>query len=507
VIVSFAGIAAVGPWRWVALPCLAFLTFLAFRQARLAERALAEADENYRELVDLPAQATFIADADGKLLHISKRWQEWTGLNFAAAARKDWIEAIHPDDRQACAEGWAASLRTEGDFDHLYRLRTRRGEYRWFRARAFPQRNAAGAITRWIGAVEDVHEARLAEEQLRHTARLLEMIGSSTESLIWAKDRDSRMLYVNRALEQLAGITLADVLGKTDAEWNPDKEGAAALREADLRVLESGRVEDIEEVFTGADGERRLYRSIKSPLRDGAGTVIGSVGVATDITERLEAAQREMLLARELDHRAKNLLAVVHSVVGLTRADTLPEFKAAVEGRIQALGRAHSMLSASRWEGAGLERVLGEELAPYRAGEDRVKLSGPALMLRPAAAQSLALVFHELATNAAKYGALSVEGGALDVRWAVRQHEALSPMLELVWTEAGGPPVNPEAGSRRSGFGSRLIRSSIERQLGGSIQQDWREGGLTVTMSVALDRSLHDLGGGQGAAPQRQVAA
>jgi PAS domain S-box-containing protein len=364
-------IAENGPWRWIALPCLAILFLLALRTTSRMERALASSEEDYRQLVDLPIQATYIADAAGALVHISRRWEEWTGLDFAKTARSDWIEAIHPDDREHSAAAWANCIRTGEPFEQSYRLRMHDGQFCWFRSRAFPQRNSAGAVIRWVGAVENNHEQRVAEEQLRQTAGLLEMIGSSTASIIYAKDCEGRMLYGNVALEQLAGVNLEDILGKTDAEWNPNLSEAEAVQAADRLVLASGESQHLEEVFTGQDGTTRHYQSLKSPLKDRSGKVIGIVGVSTDVTEAREAEQREKLLARELDHRAKNLLAVVQSVVSLTRAETLAQFKRAVEGRIQSLGRAHSMLAASRWEGADLERVLIEELAPYRGGEPR----------------------------------------------------------------------------------------------------------------------------------------
>lgn len=228
--------------------------------------------------------------------------------------------------------------------------------------------------------------------------------------------------------------------------------------------------------------------------------------VLLELVGAREAEQREKLLSRELDHRAKNLLAVVQSVVSLTRAGSVAEFKSAVEGRIQSLGRAHSMLAASRWDGADLERVLREELAPYGGGDQaQVTLSGPPLLLKPAAAQSLALIFHELATNAVKYGALSAASGELEVSWEIRHGEARDPLVCLRWEERGGPPVAPRTGSSRSGFGSRLIRSSIERQLGGSLDLDWAEGGLIVKMELALDRSLQAPGEGESLLPPKSI--
>jgi two-component sensor histidine kinase len=180
---------------------------------------------------------------------------------------------------------------------------------------------------------------------------------------------------------------------------------------------------------------------------------------------------------------------VVQSVVSLTRADTLAEFKTAVEGRIQSLGRAHSMLAASRWEGADLQRVLVEELAPYARRGGGISLSGPPLLLKPAAAQSLALVIHELATNAVKYGALSVASGGAGRRWEVRERTTSAP--------APLPASGRNAADRRS---HRVAAAERLRQPPDPQQHRtpaWRHaaarlggGGLVATMEVAFDRSF-----------------
>lgn len=509
---GLAGLIAGGEWRWLAVPCcllLGFTIFWSMRGWRQSQLKLDETARHLLDLVDFPTQSPFLADAEGRALYTGSRWKEWTGMEADPIAGGRWLEAVHPEDREPVAQAWADALRLGEPYDREYRVRFTDGAYRWLRARAYPSRDERGAVRHWAGILENIDDRRTAEEQLLQTAGLLEMMGSSTDSIIYAKDRDGRMLYCNSALERLAGLSMADMIGKTDTEWNPILSEAEALQVADRLVLSTGETQDLEEVFTGADGTSRIYQTLKSPLRDRSGEVIGIVGVATDVSAAREAEQRERLLSRELDHRAKNLLAVVQSVVSLTRAGTLAEFKAAVEGRIQSLGRAHSMLAASRWEGADLERVLSEELAPYGGDEQgRVHLSGPPLLLKPAAAQSLALVIHELATNAVKYGALSVPGGELHVRWDVTRASGRGSLLSLRWAESGGPAVAPRGEGSRSGFGSRLIRNSIERQLAGTLRLDWAETGLVAVMEVALDRSLHKTGGRQDAAemPGTQVA-
>ena len=163
-------------------------------------------------------------------------------------------------------------------------------------------------------------------------------------------------------------------------------------------------------------------------------------GVTTDITERKEAENRQVLLAGEVDHRAKNALAVVQAIVRLAKRDSVEEYVKAVEGRIGALAQTHELLSQSRWEGADIQRLVLDELAPYLTENQRVVAIGPSLVLAPGQAQLVAMAVHELATNAAKYGSLSVETGKVDVTWST-----LEGMLHFTWVESGGPPVVPPA--------------------------------------------------------------
>jgi two-component sensor histidine kinase len=225
------------------------------------------------------------------------------------------------------------------------------------------------------------------------------------------------------------------------------------------------------------NGEIRWCLGTAAPTIDTKGQVVRVSGVTVDITDRKEAEERQALLAREVDHRAKNALALVQSILRLTRAGNLAAYTEAVEGRIRALSRAHTILSQSRWQGAELRGLVEEELAPYRTGDgSKIVANGPSVLLEPAAAQSLALALHELATNAAKYGALSSTNGRAELNWNLD-----SGKLILTWSENGGPPARaPEA----PGFGMRIIGASIQGQLGGNANFDWRPGGLRCVLSV-----------------------
>lgn len=193
-------------------------------------------------------------------------------------------------------------------------------------------------------------------------------------------------------------------------------------------------------------------------------------------TADLEAAiERQELLAREVDHRARNALAVIQSIVSLTPVRSAEQFAEAVKGRIRAMASAHTLLSDTRWRGADLLRLVNEELAPYRHIAP-VEVRGRAIDIMPTVAQSLALALHEMATNAAKYGALAEAGGGLKVSWRLTDTE-----LEFDWDERAARPIRaPE----KAGFGARVIQSSVEGQLSGRVEREWREDGLLMRLAI-----------------------
>jgi PAS domain S-box-containing protein len=224
-----------------------------------------------------------------------------------------------------------------------------------------------------------------------------------------------------------------------------------------------------------ANGDQRWCIGTAAASADAAGRVVRISGVTTDITDRKEAEERQVLLAREVDHRARNALTVIQSIIRLTRAKSIEDYVLAIEGRIKALARAHALLSDSRWQGADLGTLAAEELAPYRAG-DKIEISGPNISLQPATAQGLALALHELATNAVKHGALSSMRGRVSLDWQLRPDT-----LILHWAENGGPHIAPPS---TSNFGLKVILASMEQQLGGKAAFDWDPQGLQCVLSI-----------------------
>jgi PAS domain S-box-containing protein len=225
------------------------------------------------------------------------------------------------------------------------------------------------------------------------------------------------------------------------------------------------------------NGEVRWCAGTAAASTDKGGRVVRVSGVTVDITERKQAEARQNLLAREVDHRAKNALALAQSIVRLTRGENVKTYVQSVEGRINALARVHTVLSLSNWQGAKIRKLIDEELAPYSTG-DQITLSGSEVQLEPATAQTVALALHELVTNSAKYGALSTLSGRLSISWKDQ-----AGLLRIEWTEIGGPPVDKPI-SR--GFGTRSVIASIESQLGGQAEFDWRREGLVCCLTVPL---------------------
>ena len=252
-------------------------------------------------------------------------------------------------------------------------------------------------------------------------------------------------------------------------DWEHLESGFAAL-------LQHGQSHQAEFRVRRPSGQIRWCITTATASRDGTGNVVRIAGVTMDVTERKEAEERQALLAREVDHRAKNAMAIVQSFVRMTKANSVTDYAAVIEGRVNALSRAHAILSDSRWQGADLTKLVNEELAPYLSGSDRIVVTGPHVVLDPTTAQTLALALHELATNGAKYGALSQASGKLRLEWQV-----LADVIVVDWEESCGPPTEPPS---TTGFGTRIITSSIERQLAGKVSFEWRREGLICRLRI-----------------------
>lgn len=317
-------------------------------------------------------------------------------------------------------------------------------------------------------------------ERMLATRSFLREFIEAVPGAVYAKDLDGRILLGNAGFAEAVGWREGGFLGKSDLDLLPDRELALAVMENDRQVLAAGVRRQMEEELRAPDGSASYWLSTKAPFTDDHGRVVGLVGVSINITERKRLEERERLLAQELEHRNKNLLAVVRGVVSLTRAPSVDAFRTAVGGRLEALRRAQGLLAPSRRMAADLRELVTEALAAYdlEAGE-RLRLSGPPVALGVDAAQALAMATHELATNAAKYGALSAAGGRVRLTTG-----RAGDRYVLEWVETGGPPVpgTPES----VGFGFNLAQMSVEGQLGGRLERTWAREGLRLRAELPL---------------------
>jgi two-component system CheB/CheR fusion protein len=334
---------------------------------------------------------------------------------------------------------------------------------------AFPSalRDPTGQIVGAVNMFVDITERKRNEEIAQRLASIVE----SSDDAIISKSLDGTITSWNNGAARLFGYVAEEIIGKPGRILIPpdrqDEEDAIIER-----VSSGERIEHYETVRLCKDGKSIEISITVSPIRNAQGKIIGASKIARDISERKRSEAQVAILAREAEHRAKNVLANVQATVRLSQSDTPEGLKQAIEGRIQALANVHTLFVQTRWKGAELHSLVTQELSPYRKdGETRVRSDGPNVLLEPQMAQTIAVTLHELATNAAKYGALSSAKGHVEVGWSL----ALDGRIVLRWTETGGPPVKPP---RRRGFGTRVMEGMIRGQLKGEMRFDWRAEGL-----------------------------
>jgi PAS domain S-box-containing protein len=311
-----------------------------------------------------------------------------------------------------------------------------------------------------------------SEERYRWLASIIEF----SDDAIVSKDLNGIITSWNKGAERIFGYLAEEVIGKPITILIPPdrhNEEPAILQ----RIRRGERIEHYETVRQRKDGSFIAISLTVSPIKDAQGKIVGASKIGRDITERKRSEELIATLAREAEHRTRNVLATVQAAIHLSQADTPDGLKQVIEGRIQALANVNALVVESRWAGAELSALAAQELAAYLEGDDaRVRIDGPQLLLTPFVAQAIAMTLHELATNAAKYGALSVDEGHVELRWSL----STDGQLVLDWSETAGPPVTTP---KRQGFGTRMIEQMITNQLKGTIRLDWRADGLACEIA------------------------
>src|SRR6266404_7074938 len=335
-------------------------------------------------------------------------------------------------------------------------------------------KDSSGNIVGAVNCFQDITERKRSEEA---ALRLAAIIQSSDDAIV-GKDLDGIVTTWNGGAERIFGYLAEEIIGKPITILIPpdrQKEEESIIE----RIRRGQRVEHYETVRQRKDrGLIDISLSV-SPVRDAQGKVIGASKIARDITEHKRSQAQIINLAREAEHRTKNILATVLATVRLSHSDMTDDFKKLIEGRIDALASVHALFVQSRWTGAELHTLATQELAPYcQEGGTRARIEGPNLLLEPSRAQTIAISLHELATNAAKYGSLSAAGGRVEILWSLTTDGRLS----LRWIESGGPTAAPPT---HRGFGTRIMENMIG-QLRGEVRFNWRDKGFTCEIILPL---------------------
>jgi PAS domain S-box-containing protein len=357
---------------------------------------------------------------------------------------------------------------------------------RFVRVTYEPDKDEFGCIRGWVASITDVTELRQTEVALRESdlrLRWLASIVEFSEDVIVSKDLDGIITSWNRGAERVFGYTAEEAIGQPILIVIPQSRHDEE-HEILTRIRRGEHIDHFETIRLRKDGSFISVSLTISPVKNVEGKIVGASKIARDITEQKRNQEQIATLAREAEHRSKNLLATVQATVKLSQSDTCEGLKRAIEGRIQALANVHSLFVDTRWTGAELSTIATRELAPYSdKGNTRLQIDGPQVLLEPNPAQTIAVVLHELATNAAKYGALSAANGKVHLEWL---REA-NGYLQMRWTETGGPAVKKPT---RHGFGGRIIEQMIV-QVAGKTHFDWRAEGLVCEITLQTQGLIH----------------
>lgn len=314
---------------------------------------------------------------------------------------------------------------------------------------------------------------RESEERLR---RVVE--GAPFPAIVHAEDGE--IIYLSRAWTEASGYSAQEI--PTIAEWGRRAHETCIAPSYDIeRLYQLDRpLDESEYTIRTADGRERIWSFRSAPIgRDGSGRRL-VVSMAADLTDRHEAEAHQRLLMQEVDHRAKNALAVVQSIVILSQADNSADFARVVQGRVAAVARAHTLLANTRWSGADLATLIRQELEAHVLPGQFVIAGGPVTIVA-ASAQAVSILLHELTVNALEHGALTVPKGVVNVSFGVNQRNG---SLILDWEESGGPGVTEPT---RRGFGSLIIERTVKDQLGGDVDFSWTPAGLRFRMVLPSD--------------------
>ncbi|MGD9510081.1 MAG: PAS domain S-box protein [Geminicoccaceae bacterium] len=457
-------------------------TILDITQRRHVETALRESEERYRTLLETAPDAVHV-HRDGVIIFANQQAVTLFGGRVPEDVIGRTAMSLVDPASLALAQARTARLASPGQRNPPIEMILRRLD-----GNSVPV-EAASAVVQLEGrpailaVLRDTTDRKRSEAALRESETRFRLAAAAIQGIVCDIDIPRGLIWFSDGLERVLGIR-PEALPSSTKWWREQIHPEDQSRLADAQTLQDDPELshlDREYRVRHSDGRWVHVHDRSFVVRDPSCHPLRLIGVLTDVSERKAAEAQQALLMREVDHRARNALTIVQSLVRLTRAPSRRAFIEAVEGRVAALARTHSLLASNRWRCADLQTVIADELSAI-CGEPRVRIAGPSVSLRPEAVQPVAMLFHELATNAVKHGALSTNGGRLLVSWDRGRDGA----LHLVWDESDGPPI--PAAPQEAGFGSTLMASVVRDQFGGQLECQWRESGLRCEIVIGADR-------------------
>jgi PAS domain S-box-containing protein len=401
----------------------------------------------------------------------------------------------HPEDSLKVVEGFESALKHfQETYETEYRIIRPDGEVRWIFGRGRVVRDSGGKPIRYSGVDLDVTQRKAVETALRESRRRLKAVFDNASVAIILLDQHGCCRVANKATEKLTGHESSNIRGRRYDEVL----GTVRLQKDDPLFVDAPATfalpttsrEQFTRIITLKDGSFCPVEITASPVHGDSDEVAGTVIEIRDIRVEIDNKRRVDLLINELNHRVKNTLATVQSIVAFgLRFDDPTRARRSIEQRLIALAHSHDVLTTENWRGADLAVLLRGVLAAFPTS-DCITLSGPTVFLRPKMAITLSIAFHELATNAVKHGALSIAGGQIFVEWSLVNRDR-NGLLSIKWLERNGPAVSPPS---RTGFGSQLLERGLAHEFGGSVRLQYKPDGVCCEMEIPL--SLEDLNSG-----------
>ncbi len=440
-----------------------------------ADQALRESEERFRAVISQSATGIAQCELDGRFVLVNERFCEIAGYSESELLGMRMHDITYPDDLRENTRMFETMMATGESFEIEKRYIRKDGSLVWVANSVSGLRDDSGLIRRVAGVVTDITERKRVQQVEQRLAAII----ASSDDAILSTDLNMVITSWNTGAERLYGHSAEEAIGHSVMMLVPDDRSEE--EPAILAQIRAGqKVEPYETKRRCKNGELVDVLLSVSPIYDAYGRIIGASKIAHDNSVKKEAERLQTVLVGELNHRVKNVLATVMAIARQTlgRDDVDKASVETFEARLSSMARAHDLLIHGQWEQAELTAVIAQALSPYP--KDRFEISGPAIKLAPRAVVSISLALHELATNAAKYGALSVADGRVAIAWSLETGR--TDHLKLRWQESGGPIVKPPT---RKGFGSRLIESLLAAELSGKVQVRYEPGGLICEVDAA----------------------